>query len=99
MNEAVQPLLHKTVHQFSHLRDAMVCLIERARMSDPDLARTVGALIQFAAERAQSVVLLIQGGRLWDAEILMRTFTEAILRGDIVKCCGSARHQRRVSRE
>ena len=73
----MQQLIHATVKVFSIGRDLLREAVSEIDVKDRDLASHVGSLLHFVGDRSQSVVLLIQDHRMWDAEIVMRSVVEA----------------------
>jgi hypothetical protein len=72
-------LINETVRVFSLCRDGLWSTLEENRDTDPGLVNFVHAQSYFIGDRSQSLVILIQNGRLWDAEIIMRTIMEATI--------------------
>lgn len=84
--------LYESVKIFSVCRDRLWSLLEEERPAHPELANFAHAQLYFIADRSQSLVMLIQNGRLWDAEILMRPIMEATIR--LLFVCYSAENER-----
>lgn len=73
----MQELIVETVRTFSIGRDLLVISLEELKSVDSELANYIHALSYFISDRNQSVILLIQDERMWDAEIIMRSIAEA----------------------
>lgn len=76
----MHPLIKESVRVFSTCRNGLQSLLEEKKSEQPELINFIHAQLYFIGERSQTVVLLIQGGRLWDAEIIMRPIMEATIR-------------------
>jgi hypothetical protein len=75
MNE----LINETVRIFSLCRDGLWKTLEGKSQSNPIVVNFIHAHLYFLGDRSQSLIILIQNGRLWDAEIIMRSIMEAVL--------------------
>ncbi|MDT4956136.1 MAG: hypothetical protein QOJ02_4274 [Acidobacteriota bacterium] len=85
-------LINESVRIFSICRDKLWSLLEEKRVDYPELINFAHAQLYFIGDRSQSLVLLIQNGRLWDAEIIMRPIMEATIR--ILFVCYSSESER-----
>jgi hypothetical protein len=74
------PLLLQSISLYSRVRDVFTRVISEGRANDESFASFSGSQIAFFCDRAQSITLLVQSWRLWDADILMRSLIESATR-------------------
>jgi len=80
VNQIVLGLIHAAMPAITGYRAAARERLEACRTKDGTFWRVAAGLGQHASERYQSATLLIQEGRLWDAEILLRSAAEAVFK-------------------
>jgi hypothetical protein len=73
-------LLRESLGVYSQIRDEIRLLFDEAKRRDPHYANFAIGQIHFYSERCQSVNLLLQEGKLWDCDILMRSALECATR-------------------
>lgn len=74
--DEVLPLLFESVSLYSKIRDAFVGVIESSRHVDLEYTAFAGSQMHFFSSRIQSLTMLLQQWRLWDADILLRSAIE-----------------------
>jgi hypothetical protein len=79
-DQEIGAAVHETVRCFSKLRDVLARSVETASSEHHNYLHAVRPLIEFVGARNAALTTLIQGGYLWDAEILMRPIIEASLK-------------------
>jgi hypothetical protein len=65
---------------YSHTRDLCVEVLNKGNLIDPEFSNFAHALLHYYSDRIQSLSLLNQNGRLWDAEIVYRSALECSTR-------------------
>lgn len=80
MSSQMLHLVHSSVAVYSTIRDRFIESIERCRQTDPAYAQFAGAQMHYYSSRCQSVNLLLQEGKLWDCDIVMRAALECATR-------------------
>lgn len=88
----MQLLINETVRIFSLCRDRLWSLLEEQKSVHPEFINFTHAQLYFIGDRSQSLIILIQAARLWDAEIIMRSIMEATIR--ILYVCYSNENER-----
>lgn len=88
----MQMLINETVRVFSICRDQLTSLLDEQKSIHPEFINFAHAQLYFIADRSQSLIVLIQAVRLWDAEIIMRSMMEATIR--ILYVCYSSENER-----
>jgi hypothetical protein len=88
----MQLLINETVRIFSLCRDHLWSQLEEQKSTHPDFINFTHAQLYFIADRSQSLIVLIQAVRLWDAEIIMRSIMEATIR--VLYVCYSSESER-----
>jgi hypothetical protein len=88
----MQMLINETVRISSICRDRLTSLLEQQKSTHPEFINFAHAQLYFIADRSQSLIILIQEVRLWDAEIIMRSIMEATIR--ILYVCYSGESER-----
>lgn len=73
-------MLVYSLETYSAIRDACRQIIERAKLTKPELANFAHFHLYYYSERCQSLNILLQEEKLWDCEILMRPALECITR-------------------
>jgi hypothetical protein len=73
-------LLRESLAAFSLIRDEISNVISESKASDARYCRFATGQMHYYGERCQSLNLLLQDGKLWDADILMRAATECATR-------------------
>lgn len=73
-------LLRQSLSVYSQIRDEIKFLFGDAKKRDPLYANFAIGQLQFFSDRCQSVNLLLQEGKLWDCDILMRSALECATR-------------------
>lgn len=61
---------------YSHTRNLCVEVLNKGDLIDPEFSNFAHTLLHYYSDRIQSLNLLIQGGQLWDAEIVYRSALE-----------------------
>lgn len=72
--------MHSAMGTFVAFRSANVELVRRLHAADPDLASLCQHLAFHVGERHQAATVLVQGAMLWDAEIVLRSASEAAVK-------------------
>lgn len=72
--------LRESLGVYSQIRDEILLLLDEAKRRDPQYANFALGQLHFYGERCQSVSLLLQDGKLWDCDILMRSALECATR-------------------
>lgn len=80
MDSRALALIPQALVQYTALRDLLVGMLHEAESIDRDLANFMKAQLHYIGERSQSLYLLVQDQRLWDAEILLRAISEATIK-------------------
>jgi hypothetical protein len=84
MNYIEDPIIgyavHESVRHFSALRDLLVDLTRPSTEKDEPYLQSIRPLISYVCDRNCALVVLIQNGYLWDAEMLIRPVFEATLK-------------------
>lgn len=73
-------LMRESLGVYSQIRDEIRILFDKAKQRDPVYANFAIGQLHFYGERCQSVSLLLQDGKLWDCDILMRSAIECATR-------------------
>lgn len=89
-------LLRDSLAVYSQVRDEIQLLFEPAKEMDPAYANFAIGQFHFYGERCQSVNLLLQEGKLWDCEILMRSALECATRFLFVSVAEGEERARRI---
>ena len=89
-------LLGQGLSVYSGIRDELVSLLDKARAVEPEYVNFAQAQFYFYGERCQSINLLLQEGRLWDCEIVMRSALECATRFLFVSVAEPAERSRRI---
>lgn len=79
-NGNVQSLINESVAMYSRCRNVIWETLCEYRDSKPDLANLIHALVSFAGDRSQALIWLVQAGYLWDADMVMRSISEATIK-------------------
>ena len=73
-------LQRASLDAYSHTRDLCVEVLNKGGLIDPEFSNFAHALLHYYSDRIQSLSLLNQNGRLWDAEIVYRSALECSTR-------------------
>lgn len=88
MDSRALALIPQASAHFSSLRDIIQAMLKEGHESDSGLANFVGAQAHFIGARSQALYHLLQAQYLWDAEIILRSISEASFKALYV-CSGS----------
>ena len=69
-----------SIDAYSHTRDLCAEVLNEGALIDAEFSNFAHALLYYYSERIQSLNLLTQNGRLWDAEIVYRSALECSTR-------------------
>lgn len=69
----------ETVRVFSLFRDDIQVVLDSASENE-EYVNAIRPIVHFIGERSQALILLIQDGYLWDAEIIVRPIMEASMK-------------------
>lgn len=92
----VFPLLQQGLLVYAGIRDELLRLLKNAKERDPDYANFAQSQLYFFGERSQSINVLLQHGKLWDCEILMRSALECATRFLFVSVVDYKERRRRI---
>lgn len=90
-------LIREGVTVFSMVRDEIQFLLDEAQSLDPTYANFAVGQFHFYSERCQSANLLLQYGKLWDCDILMRSAFECATRFLFVSTADGEERTQRVN--
>ena len=88
--------VHKSVRHFSELRDLLVDLTRPTTDEHESYLQSVRPLISYICDRNCALVMLIQYGYLWDAEMLVRPIFEATLKVLFISYAEETERKRRI---
>lgn len=83
-----------TLDAFSHTRDLCVEVLDKGAAIDAEFTNLAQALLHYYGERVQSLTILVQSGRFWDAEIVYRSALECSTR--LIYVCISDKEEREI---
>ncbi|KVR98551.1 DUF5677 domain-containing protein [Burkholderia vietnamiensis] len=89
-------LLRESLGVYSQIRDEIKLLFDEAKKRDPSYANFAIGQLHFFSERCQSMNLLLQDGKLWDCDILMRSALECATRFLFVSVAEDEERVRRI---
>jgi len=89
-------LLRESLVVYSQIRNEIKLLFDEAKKRDRSYANFAIGQLHFFSERCQSVNLLLQEGKLWDCDILMRSALECATRFLFVSVAEGDERVRRI---
>jgi hypothetical protein len=92
--ESVREVIEDTNQAFTRFAELLYSELSKRRETDTELADFAQNSLRFIVGRSDSLLLLLQAGRMWDAEILIRPIMEATFR--ILFVCHCDERERRV---
>lgn len=93
----MEQLVSETKRIASIFLDALAKTLRSLDQDDRNLIKFANGLLYFIDERIDSILYLTETGRLWDAEIIMRAFTEATIRILFVCYTDAEERERRLN--
>ena len=92
----MQGLLNESLSVYSQLRDEVRKLLKELRALDKNYYSFSANQLNYFSERCQSVNVLLQVGKLWDADIIMRSALECVTRFIFVGIAPPGERERRI---
>lgn len=92
----MQYLLNASLIVYSQLRDELRKIIENREIADQKYLRFSGSQLYFYSDRCQSLNVLLQEGKLWDCDIIMRSALECATRLLFVSIAPQDERDRRI---
>lgn len=89
-------LLRESLTVYSQVRDEIRLNFDEAKRRDPQYANFAIGQLHFYSERCQSLNILLQEGKLWDCDILMRSALECATRFLFVSVAEGEERTRRI---
>ncbi|BBL71547.1 DUF5677 domain-containing protein [Methylogaea oryzae] len=92
----MQHLLHTSLLVYAQIRDELRHVLDASRSIDERYSKFAATQLHYYSERCQSLNVLLQQGKLWDCDIIMRAALECATRFIFVSIATSDERYRRI---